>query len=183
MFARKSSASVATVTTANSEAWRAKGFLNMHLLSTKGKKCPFGSLALSPSKAAEQSVLDWIEGRPDRVAKIALSFEIEFNLAGGDANEFDMASVDGTAYQGATGPIAVKAGSADAYLNFWLPADNGGRNKVGFVGLSLDNSTHKWIIDRFTARPEDIVNFAATVFTGYEPNIKSGSKSASIFKE
>lgn len=77
---------------ANSDSWKAQGFLNLYLPSKEaGKRKKLGAIPLKESKASEKALLQWLNEDPSRAQQILAKLEIEFQSAvPGEASGFDL---------------------------------------------------------------------------------------------
>ena len=67
---------------AQSDAWKAQGFINFYLPSaTPGKRRKLGTIPLHDRKSSEAQLREWLEENPDRVKKILGQLELEYRSA------------------------------------------------------------------------------------------------------
>lgn len=60
---------------------KAKGFLNLSVMSKDGKKRKFGAVALRTSKALENQILEFLEADEANLAKFASKVIIDYQSA------------------------------------------------------------------------------------------------------
>lgn len=63
---------------AQSDNWKAQGFLNLYLPNKDGKRTKLGAIPLKEGKPNEAKMLAWLKEDPSRVSVILEKLDIEF---------------------------------------------------------------------------------------------------------
>lgn len=66
---------------AQSDSWKADGFLNLYLPNREGKRTKLGAIALKTSKANEKRLFDWLKEDPARAETLLAQLQIEFRTS------------------------------------------------------------------------------------------------------
>ena len=72
------------------------------------------------------------------------------------------------------------AWKAQGFLNFYLPADNGTKIKLGFIGLKESNANQKLLMDWLAADPKNVTEMLARITVDYQSASQVGKPKFSL---
>lgn len=156
-FAKKNT--VAAVSSSN-ESWKAAGFINFYLPGVSGKDKKLGAISLRDTKPAEKELNAWLAADTANVGKVASQLVVEYNSAeASNQDQFDL---------GIDAPAPVPAGEKAGYLNFYLPAKDGTRRKLGFIALKESDPERAPMLAWLDKEPGNIATVASKLIVKYQ---------------
>ncbi len=69
---------------------------------------------------------------------------------------------------------------AQGFLNFYLPADNGTKIKLGFIGLKESNENQKLLMDWLAADPKNVAEMMTKITVDYQSASQVGKPKFSL---
>lgn len=120
------------------QSWKAQGFINFYLPTKDGSRNKLGAVSLRKSNSAEAKLATWLEADAANIASVSSKLIVEYNSTevpvdldlGTDFGDVPVQTADAP-----PAPDPVETSKMRGYFNFYLPTNDGGRKKLGAIGL------------------------------------------------